>query len=432
MISPSAGRKPKVCMVVYNESPTSLPPMFNGGISLARSGFEVEALCFTESEGGLLYEAYIPGFYAKRFRALVRKFFHAKFGLAPQNVALAGLQYASSYLEYVLKAFRVALKSKADLYVAHDLPTLLPTLVAGKVCGKPVVYHAHELWSEMHEKVQFAGVWRLLDRLLVPLCDVVVTPDEHLSMIYRDEFGAKNVPLTVHNCPPYREPMKSNRLREELNRRGVEFKTIVLYQGLVDSSRCIEEMAEASRRFNDGIILVIVGGGFKQWANPAEVLRTYENIVVLPRVAYEDLVPFTASADIGLLFYRNNCRNNYFCAPNKLHEYMMMGLPVVTCNYPGVRKVVESENVGYCVDPANPEQIAEAINRLAADPERAHQMKVNGLRAAAQKYNWEMEFTKLRSRYAELLPRTIVQDDEPADAVKTNSSGAGNIVVQEI
>jgi glycosyltransferase involved in cell wall biosynthesis len=123
----------------------------------------------------------------------------------------------------------------------------------------------------------------------------------------------------------------------------------------------------------------------------------------MPHVRYEDLMKYTASASAGFLFYRNTCRNNYYCAPNKLYEYMMMGLPIITCDYPGLRQVVEGEGIGLCVNPEDPEAIAGAVNRLVSHPDAYATMKANCLRLAKTRYNWEQEFALLRPKYDELL-----------------------------
>ena len=170
-------RKRKVCMVTYQESPTGLPPMFNEGVSLAGAGFDVESLCLG-GETTPAEEQHAPGFRTRRFPVRTRKFFHSVLGHATRNPAVAAVQYVLSYGEYVTKAFAGAVGSGADLYEAHDLPALLPALLAAKVRRRPVLYRAHELWSETHAKVRFAGFWKLMDRSLVPLCDDVVTPED--------------------------------------------------------------------------------------------------------------------------------------------------------------------------------------------------------------------------------------------------------------
>ena len=396
-------RGSKICMLTYQDSPTCLPPMFNEGVSLARSGFEVDALCLGSSTSPSPTEVHVPGFTTRRIPIWTRSFFHSLFGVGTAHPAIAAVQYVLSYAEYAVKASARALSSRADLYEAHDLPTLLPAILAAKLRGKPVVYHAHELWSEKHAKVPFAAVWRLLDRMLVPRCDEVVTPDEHRSRIYRDEFRARSTPMTVRNCPPYRPPIESTVLRDELASRGIRCSTIVLYQGLIDSMRCIEEITAATHHFDDGVVLVAIGSGFGAWSDPAAALAGHPRIVVLPRVRYEDLPPYTASADAGIVLYRNDCRNNYLCAPNKVFEYMMMGLPVIAASTPGMLELVQGEEVGLCVNPEDPQEIAAAVNRLAADVALRARMKANALRLSRSRYNWENESRPLFERYRSLL-----------------------------
>jgi glycosyltransferase involved in cell wall biosynthesis len=82
---------------------------------------------------------------------------------------------------------------------------------------------------------------------------------------------------------------------------------------------------------------------------------------------------------------------------------MMMGLPIITCDYPGLRQVVEGEGIGLCVNPEDPEAIAGAVNRLVSHPDAYATMKANCLRLAKTRYNWEQEFALLRPKYDELL-----------------------------
>src|SRR5712691_11329513 len=204
--------------------------MFNECASIAGHGFEVKSLCFASTASSIPSEAHVPGFRTRRFTVRSRQFFRGLFSFAACGRHLTAVRRVLSYAEYVVKAFVHALTSRADVYAAHDLPPLLPTVLAAKLRGKPVVYRAHELWSETHAQVPFARFWRLMDRWLVPLCEEVVTPDENRSRIYREEFGARRPPLTVRNCPPYQTPIESTRLRDELRRQGIAFSTIVLYQ----------------------------------------------------------------------------------------------------------------------------------------------------------------------------------------------------------
>jgi glycosyltransferase involved in cell wall biosynthesis len=399
--APPAARDRKIGMLAYWDSPTALPPMFNHGVSLSSDGFDVELICLEPHSTPAAMEPPASRLRYTRLRVRSRRFFQRLLGPAPPR-PLAAVQYVASYLEFVTKGIVAALRARADVYEANDLPPLLPATVAAKLRGKPVVYRAHELWSEATPNVPFAAFWRLLERVLVPKCDYVVTPDDNRSRIYHDELGARRPPITIRNCTPYRAPIESSRLRDELGRRGIRCSRIVLYQGLIDSMRCIEEIAEATRLFAEGIVLVIMGTGYGRWADPAAALAGFERIVVLPPVPYQELTAYTASADIGILLYRNNCRNNYYCAPNKLFEYMMMGLPVIAPDYPGMQPLVAGEEVGVCVAPDSPRAIADAVNGLAADPDRRARMRANGLRLSKVRYNWAQESAPLLQLYRAL------------------------------
>ena len=76
------------------------------------------------------------------------------------------MQYVASYVEFLTKATVAAFRSRADVYEANDLPPLLAAVVAARLRGRPVVYRAHELWSEANPNVPFAAFWRLMERTL--------------------------------------------------------------------------------------------------------------------------------------------------------------------------------------------------------------------------------------------------------------------------
>jgi glycosyltransferase involved in cell wall biosynthesis len=66
-------------------------------------------------------------------------------------------------------------------------------------------------------------------------------------------------------------------------------------------------------------------------------------------------------------------------------------------------KLVQAEDVGLCVNPDDPHEIAAAVNRLAADAGARARMKANGLRLSRDRYNWENEFRPLFERYRSLM-----------------------------
>jgi glycosyltransferase involved in cell wall biosynthesis len=390
-------------MVTYFPSPSDLPPLLNKARSLSAAGHSVEVLCHTDRPELARAERDLSGFSVVRIYSRTRRFFSWAYGLSPRSSVVAAFQYLLTYTEFNIRVVWHGLRSGADLYEAHDLPTLPAALLVSRLRGKPVLYHAHELHAETHRHVRFATFWKLLERGLVPFAESVVTPEENRSEILRAECGARRPPLTVMNCPPYRLPIRSDRLREALRQRNLFPRFVALYQGLFSEDRCIDELISAARYLDDGVALVLMGHGFGAYADLSARVEDSSRVIVLPRVPYDELLSYTASADAGVLLYRNTCRNNFFCAPNKLHEYMMMGLPVIANDYPGVRAVVEGEQVGVTVNCEDPAAIGDAINSLARCRETYARYRTNALTVTREKFNWERQFSLLEPEYARLL-----------------------------
>lgn len=87
----------------------------------------------------------------------------------------------------------------------------------------------------------------------------------------------------------------------------------------------------------------------------------------------------------------------------KLFEYMALGLPVITADFPLYKDVVYRHGCGVCVDPYKAEAVATALAYLIDNPEEAAQMGKRGREAVARHYNWATEAAKLRAYYRQVL-----------------------------
>lgn len=391
-----------ICAITYIPRPSNLPPFYNAALSLIRRGYRIDGYGTTGKVSTVPFEEIRPGFTFSRITIVTRPFFLRLPGWLGSNIVTAGIQYILSFLEYNVKTFLSARKSRPDIVQAHDLPSLLVAWLIARLKARPLVYHAHELWAEMGPYVRFAAFWRWMEKVLSRRAALIVVPEENRARIFHEEYGVEELPLVVANCPPYRPATRGTALPDLLASRGFDASCVVLYQGVISGERCLDEIVAASERFSPGIALALIGAGFGDWADPGSRLPAGRPIVHIPHVLYDRLPEYTGSADIGLLFYRNTCRNNYYCAPNKLYEYMMMGLPVVTCNYPGLVHFVEGQGIGICVDPEDPGAIAAAVNRIAGDPALRERMRGNCLRLSRDRWNWEQEFERLAAAYADL------------------------------
>jgi glycosyltransferase involved in cell wall biosynthesis len=365
------------------------PPVRYEAQSLAKQGWEVQVLSIAER--GRDPGAPPPGVDERIIPLLSRSL---------PSGALMGVKY----LELAVRQWQAARSWPADLYVAHDLPTLLPALSAARRRSAPVAYRVHELWTE-RRRVPGRRVWRTMERRLARRADLVVAPTPERAEFLRERLKLGTLPLVVMNCPPLREPEAGDALRLMLNAAGyhAEGRWLVLYQGTIATSRCILEMLAATAALPADVLVVLMGpvDGQLKTGLEAALRRAGQRVVLLPPVPADKVWPAVCSANAGLALYRPDSLNNRLCAPNKVFEYMMAGLPIIGSNSPGLEDLVKGNGVGVLVDPEDPQEIARGVVTVLG-PEGAS-MGRRGRQLALERYNWGHQSAALLEAYTRLV-----------------------------
>ena len=157
-------------------------------------------------------------------------------------------------------------------------------------------------------------------------------------------------------------------LHEELNLPADE--KILLYQGGIQPGRGLELLVEMMPMVKEGT-LVFLGDGRqkKELEQLVEEKQLKDRIRFIPKVHLMELPSYTRNAYLGFQVLQNINYNHYSASSNKLFEYIMAHVPVVSCDFPEISNVVKGEKVGFSIDASSPKIIAEAVNRLVADEE---------------------------------------------------------------
>ncbi len=308
------------------------------------------------------------------------------------------------YIEFIFRSVMAGIRINAPVIVAHDLPVMISALLLRSIRRCTLVYNAHEMWSEASEdNAPIRSLWRRFERCAVRSADVVIAPEPNRAEILRDEYGAKETPVIVRNIPPSSCAYQpSDALRTRLSLRPEDI--IVLYQGLLSDTRCLDELIAAVPLLPEQFHLALIGTGDQDYMrslHEAAERSAPGRIHFILWIPFDELRTITASASVGVLLYRNSGRNNFFAAPNKLYEYLHAGLPVVVSDFPGLRAIVESRGYGACANPEDPNSISKAITSAAS----VNHGSAIAERARAQ-FNWEDEANVLSELYAGLFTET--------------------------
>lgn len=285
------------------------------------------------------------------------------------------------------KACRV-LKTIAP-YAIHcnDLLTLFGGVLYKKFFSKKVrlIYDAHELYPEMQKNGMRRLFWNIIEKLFIKIPDTVILPEINRLNYFRKKYKISNTYLLENfPCLPTR-PLSSDFFDQF--RKLNPGKKILLYIGGLNRDRGIYEIILAMNHLKDSCSLIFVGK-----VNNKTVLKKITDFILLHNqsgnvhivdpVDNHFVLDVINAADIGLVFYDNSNINNYYCASNKLYEFIMLNKPVITNDYPGVKAVVEKNSLGKCISQVKHKAIIEAVNQLLSSNTSADR-KLN------KNYVWE-------------------------------------------
>ncbi|HSW43544.1 MAG TPA: glycosyltransferase, partial [Patescibacteria group bacterium] len=250
--------------------------------------------------------------------------------------------------------------------------------------------------------------------------DAVVTVNDAYADILSELLGVPR-PAVVRNCPdPYDPPNgPPDRLRARLDIPPAT--AIVLYQGGLMTERGIEQGMDAILQVPDAV-LVVMGFGSNRALYAARAAEApYRGRVLLADpVPPQELLEWTASADVMLMTIQPTTLNHRHTTPQKLWEAIAAGVPVVASDLPGMAEVVREVGCGLVCDPEDPTAIAASIrDLLGRSPEERAAARLRSLAAARETYNWAAQANVLLAVYERLLAPSATPPGRPAGRAVT-------------
>lgn len=300
----------------------------------------------------------------------------------------------------ILRMMAKGRKRKYDIYHSNDLNTLPQGYFCAKwrIKRKRLVYDSHEVQTS--RTGYNSPIYGKIEKFYVKRIDTMIVENHTRAKYNEDLYGF--YPNVLHNYPfKHTSQLEENFDLHEILGLPKDEK-ILLYQGGIQMGRGLEKLIQAAPLFNEGTLVFIGDGKIKQQLLKMVVDMNLESKVkFIPKVPLVDLPKYTRNAYLGFQVLNNICFNHYSASSNKLFEYMMAGVPVVACNFPEIKKVVEGDQTGICIDPHKPEEIASAVNKLLENLSLREKLSRNSI-IARNKYNWDKEKTILFNIYQQL------------------------------
>jgi glycosyltransferase involved in cell wall biosynthesis len=324
------------------------------------------------------------------------------------------------------KMYRHAMRRTADIYVLQH-PDMIPAGLLLKLAGKKVIYEPRECYADKIPTMRWIpeplrpfarAAFARYERMTSALWDHVIVTDRHSAKTFagRTVSVVPNYPLLI--------PVK----HAPANPNG---KRVLLYVGGLCDERGLGVMLKIAESLQNCNVELQLMGPCPYPGDEARI-RKAPNVKYFGNQSLEAVYQRMATADLGLLLLQPVPAYTYAGENTlKLFEYMWSSLPLVSSDFPNLRRIIGAAQCGICIDPCDAEQAAEAIMDLLGQPDVCKRMGANGHRAVEEAYNWPAAWEVLRQVYANVLsgnrssvPTPPLWDGEPADAVSCGTGSA--------
>ena len=321
-----------------------------------------------------------------------------------EGVRIRAVPRSRNRLERMLttayRVYRAALDEDAALYHVHD-PELLPWARLLRLRGKPVIFDMHENtpaaimerpWVSPWVRRPLSRIYRIAERVLLHNLPVVLA-----ELSYIKDHPWLRSPTFVLNMPDL-EPLLAidvtpyavatiGYIGSVVGARGsvvtLDALRLLKQRGIQVNFECIGKLDSEAHRIE--LEALVARYGLEGVSMPG-FMRPREGWPLIGR----------CQAGLALMQPMPNKMESY---PTKIFEYMALGIPVITSNFPLYQDVIETAACGFCVDPTSVEAVADAIQYLLDHPDEARAMGQRGRSAVMEKYNWSTEAAKLLALY---------------------------------
>ena len=298
------------------------------------------------------------------------------------------------YLEYNIRICLLLIRMKPDVFYSVDTDTILGCTIAKLWSGKKMIFDSHEYYSESPELTSRPikkSIWKWVEKIAIPRADKAITVNQSLSELLSKKY--KNEFIPVYNVP----------FKENGHETQVEKSNFILYQGVLNQGRGLEEMILAMQWIQDAHLVIAGEGDLSQ-----QLRAMAAESPVKDRITFKGwltpvaLTKLTRQALLGVNLLDGSSLNYYYSLANKFFDYMHAGVPSLNMDFPEYRYMIKKYDTGYLLDTLSPESLATTINDILNDHVVWEKKKANCF-LAAEDLNWQNEAIKIRHLVSDLM-----------------------------
>lgn len=305
-----------------------------------------------------------------------------------------------AFMLYAIQASWIALFRNYDVIFATSTPLTagIPGMVGRWFRGRPFVFEVRDLWPDLPRQMGVVTNPIVLKAMEVlewvtyrSACRIIGLAPGMVRGIRKRGVPSDRVIMIPNGCdlelfgprPSYDRGSRVDEL--------VHAEFVAAYAGAHGIANGLDAVLDAARELNvrgrrDIAILFVGDGKLKADLVRRARQERLDNCVFLDLMPKPMLARLLGQVNVGLMILENVPAFYDGTSPNKFFDYIAAGLPVIT-NYPGwVADMIEDAGCGVVVPPSDASAFADALERLADQPDECQRMGSNARMLAEERF----------------------------------------------
>ena len=231
--------------------------------------------------------------------------------------------------------------------------------------GKKKVLSVHGVFSEqvksLHSK-SITSVAKIAESQVLKWPDKLTTDSKYTQKLYKEKLD-----IDFDYLPSPLDVQKFNKIE---NVKKIENQ--VAYIGRNSHEKGIDILKKAESQINGNVVYCVD----RSWEDAMRIIKSSSAVVVPSRM--ESL-------------------------PTTIKEAFYLNVPVIATNVGGIPELVIDNETGLLVPSENPEKLADTVNELLSDTEKAKKLARNGNDFVKKNMTWDVILPKYIQFYKNLL-----------------------------
>lgn len=196
--------------------------------------------------------------------------------------------------------------------------------------------------------------------------DHLSTVSEELAARLQDTYHLPRLPIVIYNSNPIasRHKYQGTTAKKKL---GLEDKTLLVHSGTITRGRGIEHAIKALAELPSSVHLLLITESVNDYAKEMEALAKQlsisDRIHYHPYLPHDEVTGFIADVDIGLIT-ADRYGNADVGLANKLFDYIVATVPVISSNTDAMRRFITDWPIGALFEAGNSGELKSAIEKV--------------------------------------------------------------------